>query len=345
MDVFLWNARARNGHVEATLNHPFPAQVFDWATDAMEMTRLVELEADNPYTLGRAYCCGVSNAGVYKGSDGVDQLYYATSTRYAGATFQASCATANGRLHCCFNAAEPVATRAGLEAFADAFRAEVRAAAAGAPLPPPAFEKTPKVSQRGPSGVLAAAAGAALGLGAHAPAVLDFAQAFLRAKASGAALAAPFGFWLFFATMHPLVGGAGVGLGELTWSFPGYSGLDAASQDAAGPPLAFVVASLAASNLISSDARLRAAASGLATFALSLAISSGLAGTSGDNGSLNLALDDAPVAGRVFPGDVRGCPTYADVRQKSMDGFDVTKYVGRWREDGAARRRFDVPST
>ena len=26
MDVFLWNARARNTDVEATLNHPFPAQ-------------------------------------------------------------------------------------------------------------------------------------------------------------------------------------------------------------------------------------------------------------------------------------------------------------------------------
>ena len=26
MNVFLWNARARNGHLEATLNHPFPAQ-------------------------------------------------------------------------------------------------------------------------------------------------------------------------------------------------------------------------------------------------------------------------------------------------------------------------------
>ena len=26
MNVFLWNAHAQNGHVEATLNHPFPAQ-------------------------------------------------------------------------------------------------------------------------------------------------------------------------------------------------------------------------------------------------------------------------------------------------------------------------------
>ena len=29
MNVFLWDARARNGHVEATLNHPFPAQACD----------------------------------------------------------------------------------------------------------------------------------------------------------------------------------------------------------------------------------------------------------------------------------------------------------------------------
>ena len=27
MNVFLWNVRARNSHVEATLNHPFAAQV------------------------------------------------------------------------------------------------------------------------------------------------------------------------------------------------------------------------------------------------------------------------------------------------------------------------------
>ena len=30
MDVFLWNARARNTDVEATLNHPFPAQASYW---------------------------------------------------------------------------------------------------------------------------------------------------------------------------------------------------------------------------------------------------------------------------------------------------------------------------
>ena len=40
----------------------------------------------------------------------------------------------------------------------------------------------------------------------------------------------------------------------------------------------------------------------------------GLEGTK-DLGDYNLALNDA----------VRGCPTYEQVRQPSMDGFDITK--------------------
>ena len=34
----------------------------------------------------------------------------------------------------------------------------------------------------------------------------------------------------------------------------------------------------------------------------------------------NLALDDG----------VKGCPTYEQVKQPSMDGFDVSKYTGLW---------------
>ena len=36
MNVFLRNARARTGHVEATLNHPFPAQVIHLNTQLLE---------------------------------------------------------------------------------------------------------------------------------------------------------------------------------------------------------------------------------------------------------------------------------------------------------------------
>ena len=84
-------------------------RVFDWACDAMEMTRLVELNADNPFTLGRAYCCGTSNTGLYPADDSVKEMYYGTSTLRAGATFQASCVTVKGALNVCVNAATPVA--------------------------------------------------------------------------------------------------------------------------------------------------------------------------------------------------------------------------------------------
>ena len=53
-------------------------RVFDWACDAMEMTRLVELESENPFTLGRAYCCGTSNTGLYPATDSVKEMYYGT---------------------------------------------------------------------------------------------------------------------------------------------------------------------------------------------------------------------------------------------------------------------------
>ena len=103
------------------------------------MTRLVELEADNPFTLGRAYCCGVSNAGLYPAEDSAVAVYYGTSTRHAGATFQASCATVRGDLHVCVNAPTPLARAGDAGRFADALLAELEAAAAGAPRPPLVF--------------------------------------------------------------------------------------------------------------------------------------------------------------------------------------------------------------
>lgn len=55
-------------------------------------------------------------------------------------------------------------------------------------------------------------------------------------------------------------------------------------------------------------------------------IGSGLDGTAG-LGDFNLALDDS-YNGQI----VKGCPAYDDVRQPSMDNFDVKKYQGLWYE-------------
>jgi len=242
------------------------------------------------------------------------------------------------------NAPSPIATRASVDAFADAFVARVEAAAAGAPLEGDAGTIAPGGGGNVP---LALAVGALLGLGAHPVAVFDFFGGVARASAAGADLGAPFGFWAFFAAMHPLIGGAGVGLGEATWGMPGYiaAGLDpalvgtpagasfsAAARDAAGPPLAFTALSLAVSAGLQAVPALKNGAAALASGLFFLSISSGLAGVSGDNGSLNLGLDDAPVAGVQIAGDVRGCPAYADVKRPSMEGFDVRKYQGKWYE-------------
>ena len=64
-------------------------------------------------------------------------------------------------------------------------------------------------------------------------------------------------------------------------------------------------------------------ANGLALAAWFAFVGSGLSGT-GDLGAYNLALNDG----------IKGCPTYEQVRQPSMDDFDVTKYQGRWYEQG-----------
>jgi hypothetical protein len=57
-------------------------------------------------------------------------------------------------------------------------------------------------------------------------------------------------------------------------------------------------------------------------------VGAGLDGSAG-LGDYNLQLDDdyknAPV---------KGCPAYEDVRQPSMDGFDLAKYQGKWYEHG-----------
>jgi len=146
MDLFLepaeefWaTARAAGAGLATFVDSGFGEQsvrVFDWACDAMEMTRLVELNADNPFTLGRAYCCGTSNTGLYPADDSVAAMYYGTSTLRAGATFQASCVTVRGDLNVCVNVATPIARAEDAEAFADRFIAELAAAAAGQPRPP-----------------------------------------------------------------------------------------------------------------------------------------------------------------------------------------------------------------
>ena len=63
----------------------------------------------------------------------------------------------------------------------------------------------------------------------------DFAarvQLMKDAGVSGEELSSPLNFWVFFAAMHPLIGGVGVGIGELMWQFPGCARARAPARDA-----------------------------------------------------------------------------------------------------------------
>lgn len=65
-----------------------------------------------------------------------------------------------------------------------------------------------------------------------------------------------------------------------------------------------------------------------ALFAFLSYVGAGLDGNAG-LGDFNLALDDS-YKGQI----VKGCPAYEEVRQPSMDNFDLKKYQGLWYEIG-----------
>jgi hypothetical protein len=72
--------------------------------------------------------------------------------------------------------------------------------------------------------------------------------------------------------------------------------------------------------------QIRNAVNVAALFAFLSYVGAGLDGQAG-LGDFNLALDDN-YKGQV----VKGCPAYEEVRQPSMDNFDIQKYQGLWYE-------------
>ncbi len=106
---------------------PESVALFDWGVRAIELNEVVEKEAENAKTLGRAYTCGVSNMGVFPGPrDGaygphrLAGLHYATSSSLTGTLYQLSCGTAGGALCLTLHFASPLVDRATAGAFADA---------------------------------------------------------------------------------------------------------------------------------------------------------------------------------------------------------------------------------
>ena len=210
------------------------------------------------------------------------------------------------------------------------------AAAAYAPAPLPALHARPAVHRatlpvlvaetaepEEDNNILDTVLGVLLPLGAgaaayalHAPAFSEFAaqwQAISDSGVSGDDFTAPLTFWLFFAVMHPLLQPA-IWISEVLHTSPGQPEYMLGLL-----PASFVAGNVVVLAALALLPKLRAAGLAAVIALFINYVGSGLDGTV-NQAAYNLALDDG----------VKGCPTYEQVKQPSMDGFDVSKYTGLW---------------
>lgn len=320
-------------------------RVFDFAMTISDMNNLVNLAAKSEESQGRAYSAGIVNAGVFErqksvrregdddrdtlttkhGKYEIEEIYFATSHARSGCLYQASCLTLNDQLQCTFHPAMPIVSEEQNALFADGFieLIEIMAGTKGPSID--AAEESSDIdsaiSALKQVPVAAASLYGIYGLLSHAGAWSNFFQSITQMKqaiADPADFWAAVNFWIFFAVGHPLLQPI-LWISDVLHGTPGPMIADLV-------PVLFVAGNAVVIYAVSASKEIR---NGLNIFALSAFISyvgAGLDGQAG-LGDFNLALDDS-YAGKT----VKGCPTYDEVRQKSMDDFDLEKYQGLWYE-------------
>jgi hypothetical protein len=164
---------------------------------------------------------------------------------------------------------------------------------------------------------------AAYGLGSitiHGKSWMSFFSSVMKMKeaASPDDFWSALNFWIFFAVGHPLLQPI-LSLSEVLHGTPGPKLGDLI-------PVLFLLGNIFVIMIVTLSKEIRSALNVVALSAFLAYVGAGLDGNGG-LGDFNLSLDDS-YKGQQF----RGCPTYEQVRQTSMDGFDVTKYQGKWYE-------------
>jgi hypothetical protein len=229
--------------------------------------------------------------------------------------------TVNGELKFTFHPASPIVSQETNEKFADAL-IELLAVAAGA--------KDVQVEADGLSNpldlvpenslVLATAAVGTAALLTHTNGYIQFFQSVMEMKSNvePADFWPALNFWIFFAVGHPI-------LQPILW-------ISDVLHGSPGPligdlvPVTFLLGNVIALAAFTYSKEIRNAVNVAALFAFLTYVGAGLDGQAG-LGDFNLALDDS-YKGQV----VKGCPAYEEVRQPSMNDFDLQKYQGLWYE-------------
>ncbi len=318
-------------------------RVFDFAMSISDMNNLVYLSAQSKDTLGRAYSAGVVNAGVFEkqkavsrreeterdslktkhGRFEIQEVFYATSHARSGCLYQISCLTVNNELMCTFHPASPVVTEEKNEEFADSFVQLLRIICGEEDhvTVQESDQDQRLFSQLKNLPTLAAFAYGVYGIVSHTNAWNYFFKSIIEMKnnvQNPEEFWAALNFWIFFAVGHPI-------LQPILWISDVLHGTPGPVIGELVPAL-FLAGNLAVIALLTMSKELRNTANILAVGAFLSYVGAGLDGEAGQ-GDYNLGLDDS------FNGStVKGCPTYDEVRQSSMDNFDIKRYEGLWYE-------------
>ncbi|KAL3925137.1 MAG: hypothetical protein SGILL_000609 [Bacillariaceae sp.] len=315
-------------------------RVFDFAMTISDLNNLVHLTAQSKDSQGRAYSAGFTNAGVferldsfeYEGDDAraplktkygkysIDDLYYAASNARSGCLYRFSCVTINGELKFTFHPAAPIVSAETNEQFADDLLELLEVVAGTKKVD--IKEEMQNPLDLVPEGALATAAAAigSVALLSHAGGYYQFYQSVMEMKANAdpADFWAALNFWIFFAVGHPILQPI-LWISDVLHGSPGPMIADLV-------PVTFLLGNVIAIAAITYSKEIRNAVNVAALFAFLTYVGAGLDGQAG-LGDFNLALDDS-FQGKV----VKGCPAYDEVKQPSMNDFNLEKYQGLWYE-------------
>jgi hypothetical protein len=318
-------------------------RVFDFAMSISDMNNLIHLTAQSKDSQGRAYSAGISNVGVYDrqkavrrrddtereplqishGRYKVEEVFFATSHARTGCLYQVSCLTVDGEMQCTFHPASPVVSEETNAKFADAFMdtLETVAGLKGEPTSENSGFTNPIsfLPKNTLTGVTALVGGIAIVQ--HAGAWQQFFQSLTQMRENvqdPEQFWAALNFWIFFAVGHAI-------LQPILW-------ISDVLHGSPGPmvanlvPITFIVGNVMAIAAFISSKEIQKAVNIAALAAFFTYVGAGLDSQAG-LGDYNLALDDS-YKGQV----VKGCPSYDEIRQPSMDNFDLNKYQGLWYE-------------
>jgi hypothetical protein len=226
--------------------------------------------------------------------------------------------TVGGEMKLTFHPVAPIVDEETSSKFADAFVGTLEVVSGTRKAKPSGLELPSLPMKLLPTLTAIVGIGA---IGIHAQAFDGFLDSVMEMRANvedPSEFWAALNFWIFFAVGHPI-------LQPILW-------ISDVLHGSPGPKLAdlvpytFLAGNVVAIGSIAFSREIRNSLNIALLCAFMSYIGAGLDGQAGLS-DYNLALDD-PYGGKV----VLGCPTYEEVRQPSMDGFDLQKYQGKWYE-------------